>query len=237
MRKTLPSRRDSRTALILPMYCQTKTFCFTGSKTQVLLRFAAILGFVGMLRLHTFEQLDPDSFELVVRDADSRQFARVIKGDNTYALRVAFTSTQTRYRVLGFVIRFRSKTQLEAVAYFPNLAHTFYNAICPVGALKMVISRGYFNRTKFMSSIGKGPMLNSYLKQVTCDDRTVSPHALRIGGRTWYISQGLDKQFVDFLGTWSSPEASARYYRETPATVLRILQTFYAALPRPAELY
>ena len=239
MRKTLPSRRDSRTALILPMYCLTQTFCLTGSKEQVLLRFAAILGFVGMLRPHTFDQLNQDSFELVVRDADSRQFARMIKGHNIYALRVALTSTQTRYKVLGFVIRFRSKTQLEAVAYFPNLSlpQTFYNAICPVVALKMVISRGYFKRTKFLSSFGKGTMLNSYLKLMTEDDRTVSPHALRIGGRTWYISQGLDKQLVDFLGTWSSPEASARYYRETPATVLRILQNFYASLPRPAELY
>ena len=183
-----------------------------------------------MLRPHTFEQLNQDSFELVVREADSRQFARMIKEHNIYALRVALTSTQTRYKLLGFVIRFRSKTQLEAVIYYLNLAHTFYNAICPVDALKMVISRGYFKRTKFMSSIGKGPMLNSYLKQVTCDDRTVSPHALRIGGRTWYISQGLDKQFVDFLGTWACPEASARYYRASPDAVLRRLQQFYAQL-------
>ena len=38
---------------------------------------------------------------------------------------------------------------------------------------------------------------------------------------------GLDKQFVDYLGTWASLEASARYYRANPAAVIRRLQKFY----------
>ena len=239
LKKTLPSRRDSRSALILPMYCLTRTFRGTRSREQVLLKFATILGFVGMLRPHTFDQLNQDSFGLVVRDANSQQFARMIEGRDIYALRAALVASQTRYKVLGFVIRFQAKTQLEALAYFPNLSQpqTSYSAICPVLALKMVIARGYFKRTKFLSSFGKGSKLSSYVKLMTEDNRTISPYALRIGGRTWYISQGLDKQFVDFLGTWSSPEASARYYRETPATVLKILQKFYTSLPHPTALY
>ena len=169
LRKTLPSRRDSRSALILPMYCLTQTFRCTRSREQVLLKFATILGFVGMLRPHTFGQLNQDSFGLVVRDAYSQQFARTIEGRNIYAMRAAFDASETRYRILGFVIRFRSKTQLEALAYFPNLSQpqTFYGTICPVLALKEVIARGYFKRTKFLSSFGKGSKLNSYLKLMT----------------------------------------------------------------------
>ena len=44
----------------------------------------------------------------------------------------------------------------------------------------------------------------------------ISPYALRIGGRTWYLTQGLERQLVDFLGTWVSPEASARYLAQKP---------------------
>ena len=60
---------------------------------------------------------------------------------------------------------------------------------------------------------------------------------VRIGGRTWYISQGMDRQFVDYLGTWASPEASARYYRENPVTVISKVRGFYANLRHPSELY
>ena len=99
-------------------------------------------------------------------------------------MRAAFVASQTRYKVLGFVIRFKAKTQLEALAYFSNLSQpqTFYSAICPVLALKLVIARGYFKRTKFLSSFGKGSKLNSYLKLITEDVRTISLYALRIGG-------------------------------------------------------
>ena len=64
-----------------------------------------------------------------------------------------------------------------------------------------------------------------------------SPHTLRIGGRTWYISQGMDRQFVDYLGTWVSPEASARYYRENPVAVIRKVREFYAGLKHPRDLF
>ena len=104
-------------------------------------------------------------------------------------------------------------------------------------ALRDVVRKGYFRRTKFLSALGRGARLNTYLKLISEDDGKISPYALRIGGRTWYITRGLVRQLVDFLGTWSSPEASARYYRETPAAVLKMLQKFYASLPHPSVLY
>ena len=44
----------------------------------------------------------------------------------------------------------------------------------------------------------------------------------------------MDRQFVDYLGTWKSPEASARYYRERPVAVLII--KFYISLGDPDTL-
>ena len=79
----------------------------------------------------------------------------------------------------------------------------------------------------FLKKNGKGRNLSKYLQALAATTDKVAPYALRIGGRTWYLSRGMDRQFVDYLGTWKSPEASARYYREHPATVMRRLTIFF----------
>ena len=239
LKKTLPSRRDSRSALILPAYLRLQLFQRTTSRDLTLLKFAAIIGFAGMLRPHTFDQLTRKSFVLVVKDVLSRQLSQLVSTTDMDAVCNVLRPAQTRFLVLGFLINFKAKTQLDAIAYLPNLTEprTNYSLMCPVAALREVVWKGYFKKSQFLKTFGKGSKLDSYLKQLTEDSRTISPHALRIGGRTWYISQGMEKQFVDFLGTWASPEASARYYRETPAAVLRILQRFYSSLPLPEDLY
>ena len=88
----------------------------------------------------------------------------------------------------------------------------------------------------FLKSVGRGRALKEYLQQLVSCKAPVSPYALRIGGRTWNITHGMDRQFVDYLGTWKSPEASARYYRERPAAVLKKLIKFYATIPDPSEV-
>ena len=60
-------------------------------------------------------------------------------------------------------------------------------------------------------------------------EQDIAPYALRIGGRTWFLANGLDRQFVDFLGTWKSPDASARYYRAAPKAVLVSLRRLNAS--------
>ena len=67
LRKMLPSRKDKRAAFLLPRWVFTPTFSDAGSKSQHLVRFATIIGFIGMLRPHTFSQLKPRSFTLIVR--------------------------------------------------------------------------------------------------------------------------------------------------------------------------
>ena len=69
--------------------------------------------------------------------------------------------------------------------------------------------------------------LSNYLKSIADSNTSVAPYSLSIGGRTWTISEGMDRQMVDFLGTWKSPDASARYFRGNPRAVLLIVRKFY----------
>ena len=133
--------------------------------------------------------------------------------------------------ILGFYVNFKSKTQLSATAYFPNLSDcaSRFRVMCPVTEVAKIVEKGYFKR-RFLLKVGRGNTLSSYLKEMVNDDLKVSPHALRIGGRTWYLSKNLEKQLVDYLGTWACSEALDRYYRANPDAVLRKLHNFYVNL-------
>ena len=175
-----------------------------------------------MLRPHTFEQLGPRSFTLVLESGRLEPL-------NSYtAFQTAHDPRRRTNPILGFYISFISKTMTEAKAYYPRLSSPAWTnmVMCPVAALltlyeKQAITNG------FLATLGRGASLEKYLQRLTENTTAVSPYALRIGGRTWYLSQGLDRQFVDYLGTWASPEASARYFRAQPSTVLKMLRRFY----------
>ena len=107
--------------------------------------------------------------------------------------------------------------------------------MCPVKALEELVRENRFN-DKCLKLMGGKVKMREFLQMVTGSRKKVALYALRIGGRTWNISQGLDRQFVDYLGTWKSPEASARYYREEPAAVLLKLRKFYRDLPEPRTI-
>ena len=107
--------------------------------------------------------------------------------------------------------------------------------MCPVRETLNLSAIGYL-RAKFLNKTSSTSSLTKYLQDLASSTEKVPLYALRIGGRTWNISQGLDRQFVDYLGTWKSPEASARYYRAEPAVVLRKIRSFYFDLPDPEYL-
>ena len=183
-----------------------------------------------MLRPHTFSVIKPSSFVLVtVRKSK-------LCWPDAATFRVGLRQTRGR-NIMGFYIKFRSKTMVNARAYFPNLSSpvTRYAAMCPVRALKDVTERGYV-RGNFLQASKWGKDVTEYISGLISSDSKVPLYALRIGGRTWNISHGLDRQFVDYLGTWKSPEASARYYREAPGTVLQKMRAFYDTLPDPRTL-
>ena len=138
--------------------------------------------------------------------------------------------------ILGFFIRFESKTMGNAMAYFPNLCsrtrNTSFEAMCPVRSLIEVASLGMVKRS-FLKNINKGHKFIEYFKQISGLSNDFVLYGLRISGRTWMLSHGMDRQFCDFLGTWKSPDASARYYRASPMAVLRRVRAFYLQLPDP----
>ena len=123
LRKTLPSPKDARSAFTLPKYLTTPVFKYSSTAVSCFLRFATIIGFIGMLRPHTtFAQLVPSSFTLMVRDSYFPAVARTIKATESGRLSYALNLNQHRFKVVGFYIDFKAKTQREARAYFPNLS-------------------------------------------------------------------------------------------------------------------
>ena len=146
LRKTLPSPKDSRSAFLLPMFIGLPGFLRTDSRKLSLLRCAKILGFVGMLRPHTFDQVGPNSIQLVVKDHSSPRHSFLVPARDTRLFALVLRPSQAQFTVFGFVLDFKSKTQLNARAYFPNMSDPrgHYSRMCPVEALRLTVTRGYW---------------------------------------------------------------------------------------------
>ena len=220
---TLPFQADKRCAFLLPLYLETRSFTSPDSNRTHTIRLATVLGFIGMLRPHTFSQLSPHSFVFVLKNGQT-----VRDSAHSENLINCTRKLPQREKILGFYIEFQSKTMDNALAYFPNL-HSFtrgFQSMCPVTMLLEAASKNWV-RKGFLKTLGRGAPIGQYIQTITASKNPISPYALRIGGRTWYISHGMDRIFTDYLGTWKAPEACARYYRESPVTVVRILLKFY----------
>ena len=223
VKNTLPFQADKRCAFLLPLYLDVKSFYSPSDDNTHILRLATVMGFIGMLRPHTFGQLKPQSFVFVLKNGKTVRDAVHSKSliNCTYKL-------PRREKILGFYIEFESKTMKNALAYFPNL-HSFtdrFRKMCPV-TLLLEAARNNWVKQGFLKKLGKEAPIGRYIQTIPASRNPVSPYALRIGGRTWYISHGMDRIYADYLGTWKAPESCARYYRESPATVVRILVRFY----------
>ena len=148
------------------------------------------------------------------------------------AFKAKLHELRKQHRLLGFFIDFQSKTMLNARAYLPSICSLSGNSnlvsLCPMRLLIAITDRdmvsGYFLR-----KLTSKKALSSFLLHITGATTTVAAYALRIEGRTWKLSNGMDRQLVDFLGTWKSPEASARYFRGNPSAILRMVRKFYLA--------
>ena len=96
------------------------------------LRFATIIGFIGMLRPHTYTQLKVASFTIILLDETCITI-------NSYRKQLLRGSENTVkiLDILGYYITFESKTMKCAKAYFPNLTsfQSSISKICPVAAL------------------------------------------------------------------------------------------------------
>ena len=227
-----PQQADKREAFFLPLYFRAQAYREPESKTDHLARISTVLGFFGMLRPHTFSQLGPRSFVFVHKNGSLMRL-----GSNHDVFQQGVEALPQNENTSGFYLTFKSKTMEHARAYFPNLSalSSAYKPLCPLRLLKDIVKRGWVE-PGFLDKVGRGAALKKYLQRLIGSKGPVSPYALRIGGRTWNITHGMDRQFVDYLGTWKSPEASARYYRERPGAVLKKVARFYINLGDPSTL-
>ena len=205
IRNAYPQQADKREALFLPLHYRTQAFAEPKSKEDYLLRLATDMGFFGMLRPHTFSSLGPRSFVFVCEDGQLKQ----VREEGVSFQRLVSSLPRNR-RILGYYITFQSKTMIHARAYFPNLGTSAqaYKPLCPLRLLTEAGRSGWVVKG-FLDKVGRGAALKKYLQRLISSKAPVSPYALRIGGRTWNLTHGMDRQFVDYLGTWKSLEASA----------------------------
>ena len=212
---------------MLPHYVKVGDFLEPGTKAGYLVRMATVLGFIGMLRPHTFTQLQPSSFSFVLTNEQVLQPPAQKKKQKTSFSQYLNKLSQPS-GMLGLYVTFKSKKMPVACSYFPNLRSSCsaLSVMCPL-SMHLAVAEMDWIHPSFLKRPGRGNTLGKYLKLLVTSEDPISPYALRISGRTWYISHGMDRQFCDYLGTWKSPESSARYYRASPATVLRKLLKFY----------
>ena len=186
------------------------------------LQFTTILGFLGMMRPHSLQGLRPESFHIVTSNGTVNPMS-----NQRDIFHEELVNLLRKEKIVGYYVEFRSKTMAKARAHFPLLStNVLLSAICPVRALIDVSQRGLIKKG-FLYTINKQQRLTKYLQSLTGLEQHIAPYAMRIGGRTWFLAQGMDRQLVDFLGTWKSPEASARYFRAAPQSVFRLLIRFF----------
>ena len=137
----LPDQGDKRRAFLLPLHIHkwVRKDKASSYSSKMIVRFAVILGFVGMLRPHTLRQVTLTAIIPVVNgsyaatEEPPRQIDKFMLNHDTSEL-------------LGFYIEFKSKTQHNARAYFPNLSSpsSHYSGMCPVKAMKTFSVAGVF---------------------------------------------------------------------------------------------
>ena len=105
MKNTLPSKIDKRGALLLPLLTYDRSFQAGRTDSDRLLHFSTIIGFIGMLRPHTFAQLRPSSINLVTYTGRCKKMP-----ENKFRFKIALKEAKARGGILGFYITFQSKT-------------------------------------------------------------------------------------------------------------------------------
>ena len=134
LRNTLPSQADMRQPLLLPSLITKPVFQLVRTTTERILRFATIMGFVGMLRPNAIRQFSPRSVTMVTARGE-----RVRMPSQPDVFDKELTKLRKREHILGFYIEFQSKTIRNARAYFPSLcvlnANLKISIMCPVKAV------------------------------------------------------------------------------------------------------
>ena len=117
IKNTLPASPDGRQPLLLPLLMYNPTFRITNSVEHRILQFATIMGFIGMMRPHSLEELGPRSFRIVKASGKVKTMPKQPELFHEELVKSLREST-----ILGYYVVFRSKTMVGARAHFPDLS-------------------------------------------------------------------------------------------------------------------
>ena len=129
---------------------------------------------------------------------------------------------------MGFYFTFNDKFHPGARAYFCKVGdlHHRLRRICPLKQLVTLFEVSqddmFFPRTEITRAV-----LTKSMKGLSCIEKNVKPHSLRIGGHTYYTVYGLDSGFRDYLARRKVTKAVQTYYRASPHLTIYKLRQFF----------
>ena len=130
--------------------------------------------------------------------------------------------------VVGFYFTFDDKFHPAARAYYCKVAdlHRRLKIICPLRHL-FTIMKVTTEDCFFPLSEVTRDSLTLNMRGISCIEKNVKPHSLRIGGHTYYTVYGLDKDFRDYLARRKVNTSTQTYYRASPRLNIFKLRQFF----------
>ena len=241
IKRALPAAPDSRQAFLLLDCRPPLNFSHPSSFTDFKLKFAALLGFYGMLRFDILINLTPSQIVLVAPG-----------GREVLLSRVPFiTARSIPNDYIGFFFRFRGKStpigHPPQIAYCPKICDFDEGFIqfCPIKLISEMHERGYFLRphTKLLHNSLTPKKLCAYIASLAGRDvgpvrsALIKTHSLRIGGHTYLSAMGMNRDLVNYLGRRKVKDSSLRYFRASARLTLSSYRYFFQTVPPPAPTH
>ena len=235
--RALPAAPDSRHAFLLLDCRPPQNFSTPATQPEFKLKFAALLGFFGMLRFDIILNLSPSQIVLVAPC-----------GREVLLSRVPFiTARSIPNNFIGFYFRFRGKsTPIGAppqMAYCPKICDfdRQFTQFCPIMLLSEMHERGFFLRPyrKILYDSLTPKTLCAYI--ITLAGRElgqvqlalIKTHSLRIGGHTYFTAMGMNPDLTNYLGRRKVKDSSLRYFRASARLTLTAYRNFFLSVPPP----
>ena len=163
-------------------------------------------GFFAMLWFHSYAKFCPENLTIVLRGG------REVSPSTVYP-KIVLTLLVSNCAV-GFYFTFDDKFHPGARAYFCRVGdlHPSLRQTCPLKQLVTLLEISH-NETFFSLSEITRVVLTKNMKDLSCIEKNVKPHSLRIGGHTYYTVYGLEPGFRDYLARRKVNKSIQTYYR------------------------
>ena len=220
IKRCMPPKQDSRIAFLLIHYHIPRRLTNSRTVATKTALAAMSLGFFAMLRFHSYEKFFKGNLTLVLKGG--REISPSQHSSKTVLALLVSNG------VAGFYFTFNDKFHPRARAYFCQVGdlHRRLKRICPLKHLTTLYqctqNGVFFPKTELTRDV-----LIKNMKDLTCIEKNVKPHSLRIGGHTYYTVYGLDPSFRDYLARRKVKESTQTYYRASPHLTIYKLRQFF----------